>query len=221
MNDRRSAIGGLLVLMLALVPRGAASQEPRLTVLSGTYRAQVETILDSARAVELPVEPLVDRALEGASKGADGERIVAAVRRLHAELAAARDALGARSTAAEIVAGASALRAGASTGDLTHLRELRRDQSLTVAAAVLADLVAVGVPADTAVAAVLALAGAVGDAEYIAFRQSVERDIALGASPVAALGVRLESGAVADALRSAGTDELSSSGGQRRRERKP
>ena len=219
MNDRRYAIGVLLVVMLALAPHTASSQEPRLGVLLEPHRAQVEAILDSARAAELPVEPLVDRALEGASKGADGERIVAAVRRLHADLGLARDAMGELSSAAEIVAGASALRAGVSPGDLTRLRELRGDQSLTVVAAVLADLVAVGVPADTAVVAVLALAAVVDDAQYIAFRQSVARDIALGASPVAALGVRLESSGAADA---GGSGQLDFSPDRPRpRERKP
>jgi hypothetical protein len=87
---------------------------------------------------------------------------------------------------------------------------------------VLADLVAVGVPADTAVVAVLALAAVVDDAQYIAFRQSVARDIALGASPVAALGVRLESGA-ADALGISGTGQLDFTVDRppRPRERKP
>ncbi len=222
MNDRRYAIGALLVVTLGLAPHAAWSQEPRLAVLSQPHRAQVEAILDSARAAELPVEPLVDRALEGASKGADGERIVVAVRRLDVGLAAARGALGARSTAAEIVAGASALRAGAAPDDLAHLRELRGDQSLTVAAAVLADLVAVGVPADTAVAAVLALAERVDDAGYIAFRRNVERDIALGASPMAALGVRLESSGVVDTPGSLGTGQLDFSPDRTRpRERKP
>jgi hypothetical protein len=62
---------------------------------------------------------------------------------------------------------------------------------VTVAAAVLADLVAVGVPPDTAAAAVIALARTTDDVAYLAFRRSIERDVALGASPVAALGVRL------------------------------
>jgi hypothetical protein len=223
MNDRRYAIGVLLVVMLALAPHTASSQEPRLAVLLEPHRAQVEAILDAARAARLPTEPLVDRALEGASKGADGERIVAAVGRLHADLGLARDAMGELSSAAEIVAGASALRAGASPGDLTRLRELRGDQSLTVVAAVLADLVAVGVPADTAVVAVLALAPVVDDAQYIAFRQSVARDIALGASPVAALGVRLESSGAADALGISGTGQLDFTVDRppRPRERKP
>jgi hypothetical protein len=56
--------------------------------------------------------------------------------------------------------------------------------------AVLTDLVALGVPADTATLAVLALAES-DDAAYLAFRRSVERDVALGATPVAALTYRL------------------------------
>ncbi len=52
--------------------------------------------------------------------------------------------------------------------------------------AVLADLVASGVPVDSAAAAVLALAGRARDADLIEFRRAVERDIALGAPPAAA-----------------------------------
>lgn len=170
----------------------AAAQEPRLAGrLPDPVRVQVDALLDSARAAGLPTEPLVDRALEGASKRADGARIVTAVRRLAGELGAARDALGLESSPAEVTAGASALRAGARAGDLHRLRVLRARQSVTVAAAVLADLVAVGVPPDTAAAAVIALARSADDATYLAFRRNVERDVALGASPVAALGVRL------------------------------
>jgi hypothetical protein len=185
----------VLVLSTAAAGR-AAAQEPRLAGrVPEAARGQIDALLDSAQAAGLPTEPLVDRALEGASKGADATRILAAVRRLTGELRAARDALGAESSPAEIVAGASALHAGARPDNLAQLRELRARQPLTVAAAVLADLVAVGVPVDTAVAAVIALADGAADVEYIAFRRNVERDIALGASPVAALGVRLEAAA--------------------------
>ena len=187
-----SLLGAAALLSLALVPPCSA-QEPRLEGrIPGPSRRAIDAVLDSARAAGLPTEPLVDRALEGAAKGADPDRIVAAVRRLRDELALAYTALGPRSLEAEVVAGASALRAGARPEDLAYLRDLRADQPLTVAAATLADLVAVGVPVDTAVAAVIALAEASDDAQYIAFRRNVERDIALGASPVAALGVRLE-----------------------------
>jgi hypothetical protein len=171
---------------------GAAAQDARLAGrLSPAARADVEAVLDSARRDGLPLEPLVDRALEGATKGADDARILAAVRRLAAELAAAREAFGPGVADAEIAAGASALRAGARADDLERLRRLRDGQSVTVAAAMLADLVALGVAPDTATAAVLALAEDADDATYLAFRRNVERDVALGATPVAALTYRL------------------------------
>jgi len=180
-------------LVLATMVTGVATaQEARLAGrLSVGARADVEAVLDSARRDGLPVEPLVDRALEGASKGADDARIVAAVRRLAADLATARDAFGPGVADAEISAGASALRAGARGKDLARLRTARPGQSVTVAAAVLTDLVALGVPPDTATAAVLSLAALADDATYLAFRRNVERDVALGATPVAALTYRL------------------------------
>jgi len=196
-TKRRLALLAVLVGLSGIGAAGSAqAQEARLEGrVPEPARGEIDAVLAAARDAGIPTEPLVDRALEGASKGADGQRIVAAVRRLDLELRSSRDALGLQSTDAEVVAGASALRAGAQPGDLTELRKSRGEQPLTVAAAVLADLVAVGVPVDTAVAAVLALAEGVDDTEYIAFRQNVERDIALGASPVSALGVRLDAAA--------------------------
>lgn len=185
---------GIAVLALGTtaVSGVAGAQEARFAGrLSPQARAQVETVLDSARRDGLPLEPLVDRALEGATKGADDARIVAAVRRLAGELAAARDAFGPGVADAEVAAGASALRAGARAEDLERLRALRRGQPVTVAVATLTDLVALGAAPDTATAAVLALAAFADDATYLAFRRNVERDVALGATPVAALTYRL------------------------------
>jgi hypothetical protein len=51
---------------------------------------------------------------------------------------------------------------------------------------VLTDLVASGVPVDSAAAAVVALAKRASDRDLIEFRRAVERDIALGAPPAAA-----------------------------------
>jgi hypothetical protein len=182
----------VLASTLAMSARSLAAQDARLSArLAEPDRALVQALLDSARADGLPVEPLIDRALEGAAKRATGDRILAAVSRLRGELAAARDALGSRATTPELTAGASALRVGATAADLRRLRELRGAQPVTVAAAVLADLVAVGVPGDSATVAVLRVASLVDDAEFLAFRRNVERDVAMGASPVAALTVRL------------------------------
>lgn len=182
-----------LALLALLCAAPAQAQEPRLVGrLSDTLRADVEAILASARRSGLPTEPIVDRALEGASKRAPDDRILAAVRRLAGDLAVASDALGPAADA-EVTAAAAALRAGARPDDLRRLRE-RRPGSVTVAAAVLTDLVALGVPSDTATAAVLTLADGADDATYLAFRRNVERDVALGATPIAALTARLAEG---------------------------
>ncbi|MGH7608235.1 MAG: hypothetical protein ACREME_12955, partial [Gemmatimonadales bacterium] len=137
---------------------------------------------------------LVQRALEGVAKGAAGPRITAAVRRLAGDLGTARGALGTSASAPELEAGAAALRAGATPAVLTDLRGIRR-APLTIALAVLADLVASGVPPDSAAAAVLALAPSARDADLVEFRRAVERDIALGAPPAAAASVRVNAGA--------------------------
>src|SRR5258707_9174816 len=150
---------------------------------SNTFAA-VGALMVSARTAGLPVEPLVRRALEGTAKHAEPDRIVAAVRRLAGELEVARAALGHESSAAELDAGASALRAGVRPEDLTLLRQ-RRTQSLTVALAALTDLVVSGVPPDSAASAVLALAARAPDDQIPDFRPAGKRDIALGATPPA------------------------------------
>ena len=180
----------LAILAGLALASAAHAQDPRLARrLDATAQAGVAAILDSARAAGLPLEPLVDRALEGASKGASGERIVAAVRKLATDLEAARQALRGGDSA-ELEAGASALRAGVTPAALTRLRESRPRQLLTVPLAVLADLVARGVPADTAATYVLTIAAA-SDAQLVAFQRNVERDIALGAPPLTAAAVRV------------------------------
>jgi hypothetical protein len=187
-----AAVIGFSFVLMAGAYAPAVAQDARLVGrLPEAPRAQLEAMLANARSAGLPAEPLVDRALEGVAKGARPELIVTAVTRLLEELRQTRQAFGPNSSAAELVAGASALRAGATSADLARLRKLRAQQSLTIAAGVFADLVAAGVPADTGIAAVLALAPDAADADYIAFRRNVERDVALGASPASSVGARL------------------------------
>ena len=182
----------LPIAALLAVPVAARAQVERLSGrLPEPTRAAVAAVVDSARTVGLPAEPLVNRALEGASKGAEGVRIVAAVRALAARLGEARAALGTSATEAELVAGAAALRAGATQAFLARLRRESPREPLVVPLAVLADLVARGVPADTAAASVLVLVrSGVRDADLVAFRQNVERDISLGAGGGVAASVR-------------------------------
>jgi hypothetical protein len=175
----------MILTALLLVIAQNPAQDPRYERLDPDTRGRVVAIVDSARAAGLPSEPLVHRALEGALKHATGELIVAAVRRLAGDLSTARDALGSKATPAELEAGVAALRAGATPAVLTRMRDVRRPP-VTMALAVLADLVASGVPADSAAAALLVLAPTARDADLVEFRRAVERDIALGAPPAAA-----------------------------------
>lgn len=179
----------MILLLLALT-----AQDPRLGRLDAETRAAVAAVVDSTRRAGLPAEPLIQRALEGTAKGASGARITAAVRRLAADLGGARDALGTAASAPELEAGAAALRAGAPPEALRRLQE-RRPPPLTIALAVMADLVSGGVPPDSAAAAVLALAPGARDADLVEFRRAVERDIALGAAPATAASIRVNAGA--------------------------
>ncbi len=183
-----------MILAVLLIAAQVAAQDPRLDRLDPDTRTQVTVVVDSARRMGLPAEPLIQRALEGATKGAPGPRIVTAVRRLSADLGTAHAALGDGASVAELEAGVAALRAGATPQVLAKLHSVRRPP-LTMALSVLADLVASGVPADSAAVAVLALAPKARDADLVEFRRAVERDIALGAPPAAATSVRVNAGA--------------------------
>ena len=179
-------IGPALIAATLVWATAVAQQvDPRLARLDSLTRPIVAALVDSARTAALPTEPLVQRALEGATKRATADRIVAAVRRLALDLGRARDALGPTASPPELGAAAAALRAGAPPAILTELRRLRRE-SVTVPLAVLTDLVASGVPVDSAAAAVLSLAAKSRDTDLVEFRRAVERDIALGAPPASA-----------------------------------
>jgi len=184
-----------MILAALLLVTQVAVQDPRLDRLDPDTRSAVAAVVDSARVARLPIEPIIQRALEGATKGAPSTRIVAAVRKLAVDLGTARAALGTSPSEAELEAAVAALRAGATPEVIAHLRDTRRPP-LTMALSVLADLVASGVPADSAAAAVLALAPKARDADLVEFRRAVERDIALGAPPGAATSVRLNAGAL-------------------------
>lgn len=184
-----------------LAPRPAGAQDdPRLARrLDPATRAVVARLVDSARTVGIPTEPLVDKALEGAGKRATGDRIASAVRALALDLARARALLGPDASAGEIVSGARALRAGVSPALLERFARERARRPITVALAVLGELVARGVPADTAAGAVLALtARGADDAELVAYQQGVTDGARIGAPP-APLGLPGTAGVAGDA----------------------
>ncbi len=158
--------------LAAALPTPLAAQDARLTSrLEGATALQVQALVDSARQERLPGEPLVQKALEGDAKGADGPRIVAAVRSLYGNLRTARGALGDRATEPELVAGVATLRAGGTPEMLATLRRLRPSQSVAIPLGVLTDLVARGAPLTSAWRSVEGLARSGGsDAQFLAIR---------------------------------------------------
>ena len=185
-----------LALAAAVVRPAVASAQadPRTKLaarLDSGAVAAILPVIDAAAQQGLPIDPLVQKALEGASKRAPSDRIVTAVRRLSSQLATTRLAFGGSGSSAELVAGASALQAGVRPEMLASLRAERPAASLAVPLGVLTELIARGVPADTGAIAVVALLDAkVSDAQLVALRQDVERDIGVGAPPTTALIAR-------------------------------
>jgi len=162
----------VLTVLAAAVTRAEAQDQRLVGRLDGTTLHSVSAYLDSSRAQGIPQEPLVQKALEGASKGATGDRILAAVRNLGSTMRAARQALGTESTDREIIAGAAALRAGAAPDGLVNLRRARGTTNLEVPLAVLADLVGLGVQVEAAYQSVLDLARTrAPDADFIRLKE--------------------------------------------------
>lgn len=172
----------LRLLLLLAIPASALAQDARLTErLDPVTAAEVQGVVDSARVAGLPTEPLVQKALEGGTLGASGDRIAAAVHTLHVQLRRARQALGGDASGAELTAAAGALRAGLEPTALRRLQSLRSDRPLVVPIAVLTDLVAEGVPPEEATRSVLDLArDNRPDDDFVALRRQVQRRGAAG-----------------------------------------
>jgi hypothetical protein len=180
-----SPAASMVVLLgfLAAFPAGLEAQDRRLAErLDPVTAASVQQLVDSARASSLPTEPLVQKALEGSTMGASGDRIRAAVQALVRQLGRARDALGGRASEGELTAAAGALRAGLPAGSLRQLHDIRSGQSLVVPISVLTDLVAEGMPAEQATREVFDLAReGRSDAEFVELRRRVQ--IQRGSTP--------------------------------------
>lgn len=160
------------------------------TLDADTYRAVVQ-IIDDARERALPTDPLVDRALEGAMKRASGARIRAAVTTLAQRLDIAKKALSPSPTESDIAAGAGALSVGVPRETLREIRSIQPDRPIAVPLGVLTELVSRNVPVERATLLVVELLrrGATPP-QLIALGENVQRDIAAGIEPSAALDIR-------------------------------
>jgi hypothetical protein len=179
------------------VGQGSATA-PRLPA---NVEVVVNRLVDSARARRLPTDPLTSKAAEGILKGADSARVVDAVRRLLGDLELARLTLGSCATSAELVAAASVMHAGVTSPQLARIAQdcgerggggrVSKPDRLLMPLVVLADLVARRVSADVAVSSLeTLLSRSAPDAEFASLRAAIERDIANGTSPDAAMRAR-------------------------------
>jgi hypothetical protein len=161
--------------------------------VSAALRTQVMQVVDSTVAKGLPGAPLIDKTLEGVSKGADNRRILAAVRAVAAALGTARQALGTTSSD-ELTAAAAALRGGVPPTALSDMRHALPGRSLVVPLSVLGALVAQGTPPAPATAAVVAYAKRNDDPHVLDFGRDVAREIAAGLAPQAAVSIAAAGG---------------------------
>jgi hypothetical protein len=170
---------------------GALADRRLVDGLDAATLAAVRAVVGDAARRQVPVEPLVARALAGVEMGAPPARVLAAVRALAGRLTAARDALAPAAGPAEVTAGADALAAGVPPAVLAEVRRLLPGRSAAVPLGVLAQLVARGVPPARAAAAVTTLVrrGA-RSAQLVALDAAVQADVAAGWTAATALDGR-------------------------------
>lgn len=188
----RSAV--VLGVAAALAPSLLAQGDlrPRLAGrVPPAVAAAVSSFVDSAQARGLPTGPLVDKALEGAVKGVAPDLIVRAVGGVFQHLEAAAMALRAAGPSPgddAVEAGAFALDAGLTTGDV---REIARAADLShptaVALQVAGLLAALGVPRAQTVGLVrttIQSGQPIGD--LVNLPSQVQAEMARGSPPAAA-----------------------------------
>lgn len=191
-----------VVFLVALISSAAAPAGPPLAgqergdtrleqVFTPETLAALRSEIEKAERASLPTEPLVQKALEGRSKGAPDDRVVAAVSALLERLETAARVLGRDAEEAALVAAAAALYLGVRADGLEAVVTETPDEAVAMALVVLGDLVTRGVEAETAHDVMLSLGKVGADAATLAeFRERVEADIVEGVAPGRAALVR-------------------------------
>jgi len=160
--------------------------------VSPEVQRAVRGIAADAAAHGLPVDPLVQKAIEGGAKGVPGDRVIAAVRALAGRLAEAKEAVSEAGVAAPsgdvVEGGADALNAGISKGQVGELVRVSRppqDPALTLRVA--ATLAALGVPATQAIQLVQGMISAGrSPSDLLGLPGQVQAGVARGATPAQA-----------------------------------
>ena len=186
----RRVLTSLLAALVVAAAQAPTGRDRARAALPSEVFEQVEQVAAEAAAAGLPVEPLWDKALEGAAKRVPAPRIAPAVTDYAERLRAAQSALGAGHPPGGLVAGADALRRGVPAEALARLAPGR--EQTPMALLVLADLVETGVPADRAIDVVReALDRRTADEEMLGLAARVRAAMRQGQSAgAAAEGVR-------------------------------
>ena len=196
----------LTIVLGVIVAGGLAAQDVQARLdrrVSPEVQRAVQGIAADAAAHGLPVDPLVQKAIEGAAKGVPGDRVIAAVRalagRLGQAMAAAREA-GIAAPAGDVVeGGADALNAGFSgrqVSDLVRVSQPPQDPALTLRVA--ATLAALGVPTTQTFQLVEGMISAGrSPSDLLGLPGQVQTGVARGATPAqAAAGLARAAGGV-------------------------
>ena len=135
------------ILTLAVVAASQLAGQQRFT---GRIAAVVESLGVAAAARGLPVDPVIEKAIEGSAKGIPAERVTAALRvivdQLDTAAASLRDG-GISGDTIAIAAGEFAITAGLRGRDITELARTGRPAAdVTVGLRVAGTLAALGVP---------------------------------------------------------------------------
>lgn len=191
------------VLLLVALPLAAQDVDPRMerirAQLPEAAVEQIEARIQNARAQGLPVEPLLDKAVEGIAKRVPPPRIAGAVDQLAQDLGRAHALLvdGVPPAATDVAAVADAMRRGVPEQAIERIaRGGQPEEPVAAAVHTLGDLMDRGVPADQAVAVLEAWRGRGAQREELReLPGAVERLIRQGVLPGQAAA------AVANAMR--------------------
>jgi len=182
----------VLALPLALLGMQQQAIADRLAGrVSPDIAALVDELGTAAAARGLPVDPLIQKAIEGSAKGIPVERVAAAVRLVAMQLDTAAGALRHSGLAADTVAvaaGAFAITAGLNGRDIAQLaRSGAQASEIIVGLRVAGTLVALGVPrAETVMLVNATLQSGRPAGELLALPGQVQAAMAKGAAPAQA-----------------------------------
>ena len=185
----------LLALPLTLLslqqPAGASIAQRLAGRVSPELASLVVQLGTAASARGLPIDPLIEKAIEGSAKGVPAERVATAVRLVAMQLDTAAAALregGAVPDTLEIAAGEFAITAGLSGSDITALaRTGAKAPALTVGLRVAGTLAALGVPPAEDIGLVsVTLRSGEPSADLLLLPAHVQSEVAKGVTPAQA-----------------------------------